>query len=87
MSAVQDLSQQLNSLADATREHAEQLSALSQQLQDQASALSQQLESSQTGTQVAQNFSAAVSSVGDASGQLQTAAQSARDYAQQLLSN
>lgn len=87
MSAVQDLSQQLNNLAESTRASAEQLSQLCQNLQDQAAALSQQLESSQTGTQVSQNFSAAVSSVGDASSQLQNAAQSAQDYAQQLLAS
>lgn len=87
MSAVQDLSQQLNSLAESTRASAEQLSQLCQNLQDQAAALSQQLESSQTGTQVSQNFSAAVGSVGDASSQLQNAAQSAQDYAQQLLAS
>lgn len=84
MSAVEELSQQLESLAQETEGQAGTLESIKQGLEDQAGALNAQLDTSQTGSDVAEKFAAAITAVEDAIEQLNNAAQSANDYASTL---
>ncbi len=87
MSTVDDLRNSLETLAGDTDNEATSLATTKQAISDQASAMDGELSSSQSGRDVAEAFSAAITAVEEAAEKLGEASQKARDYAEALVNN
>lgn len=87
MSTVDDLRNSLETLAGNTDNEATSLTTTNQAISDQATAMDSELSSSQSGRDVAEAFSAAVTAVEEAVAKLGEASQKARDYAEALVNN